>query len=102
MKITVLLPDGMFGYITNVCNCDKCKMRGQAEFELYDEKGNYIQHVKYSELKDKTIIDHYNPFDLCDLLHEKLIGRRKGLAERMNGYDGEIPKENPWGDELVD
>lgn len=25
MKITVLLPNGMFGYLTNVCNCDECK-----------------------------------------------------------------------------
>ena len=30
MKIPVLLPNGMFGYLTNVCNCDECKKRGQA------------------------------------------------------------------------
>lgn len=73
MKIPVLLPNGTFGYLTNVCNCDECKNRGQAEFELFDEKGRYIQHVKYSELKDREIIEHYNPYDLCDLLHEKLM-----------------------------
>ena len=83
MKITVLLPNGMFGYLTNVCNCDECKKRGQAEFQLFDEKGRYIQHVKYSELKDREIIEHYNPYDLCDLLHEKLISRKKSLSERF-------------------
>ena len=66
MKITVLLPNGMFGYLTNVCNCDECKKRGQAEFELFDEKGRYIQHIKYSELKDREIIQHYNPYDLSN------------------------------------
>ncbi|MDB7990527.1 hypothetical protein PND93_02870 [Faecalicoccus pleomorphus] len=102
MKIPVLLPNGMFGYLTNVCNCDECKKRGQAEFELFDEKGRYIQHVKYSELKDREIIEHYNPYDLCDLLHEKLISRNKSLSERFKGYDGEIPKEDPWGDRYAD
>lgn len=102
MKITVLLPNGMFGYLTNVCNCDECKKRGQAEFELFDEKGRYIQHVKYSELKDRGIIEHYNPYDLCDLLHEKLISRNESLSERFNGYEGEPPKEDPWGDRYAD
>ena len=85
-----------------VCNCDECKKRGQAEFELFDEKGRYIQHIKYSELKDKRIIEHYNPYDLCDLLHEKLISRNKNLSERFKGYDGETPKEDPWGDRYAD
>lgn len=102
MKIPVLLPDIKFGYLTNVCNCDECKKRGQVEFELLDEKGRYLKHVKYSDLKDTWIIKHYNPYDLCDLLHEKLISRDKSLSDRFKGYEGEIPKEDPWGDELVE
>lgn len=93
MKIPVLLPNSTFGYLTNVCNCDECKKRGQAEFELLDEKGRYIQHIKYSELKDREIIEHYNPYDLCDLLHEKLI--EKETTEKKI-------KDDPWGDRYAD
>lgn len=71
--MVVLLINGEFAYIKEVCNCDKCKERGEAEFKLEDEEGNYIDYIKFHEFNDKSIVKHYNPRDLCKLLHEKLM-----------------------------
>lgn len=71
--MTILLWNGEFAYITDVCNCDLCKARGEVEFTLVDENGKYIDMIKYHELDDSKIVKHYNPKDLCKLLHEKLL-----------------------------
>lgn len=71
--MVVLLANGEFAYIKEVCNCDNCKERGEAEFKLEDEEGNYIDYIKFHELNDQNIIKHYNPKDLCKLLHKKLM-----------------------------
>lgn len=69
----VLLANGEFAYITEICNCEKCKERGEAEFIIKDQDGNYIDCIKFHELDDSSIIRHYNHKDLCKLLHKKLM-----------------------------
>lgn len=69
----VLLANGEFAYITEVCNCEKCKERGEAEFRIEDKNGNYIDYIKFHELYDSNIVRYYNQKDLCELLHKKLM-----------------------------
>ena len=73
--MTILLANGEFAYITDVCNCDECKKRGEVEFKVVNENHEFIDYFKYSDLKDKSTVTHYNPKDLCELFHKKLIGK---------------------------
>lgn len=72
-KFTILLSNGEFAYIKDICICDNCKKRGEVEFMIVNENYKSIGYIKYHELNDKSIVSHYNPKDLCDLFHKKLI-----------------------------
>ena len=72
-RMTILLSNGEFAYIKDICICDNCKKRGEVEFMIVNENYKSIGYIKYHELNDKSIVSHYNPKDLCDLFHKKLI-----------------------------
>ena len=36
-----------FGYIDNICNCDRCKERGEAEVFINNLDGSYLDCIKY-------------------------------------------------------
>ena len=46
--------------------------------------------------------DFVKSMDLLEKLVNEHFKSKKTLNERMNGYKGEIPKDNPWGDRYVD
>lgn len=73
MKVTVQFVDGTLGHISEVCNCDRCKERGEAEFRVHDERGYGVDYIKFHELFDTDIIQRFNPYELCVMLHEKLM-----------------------------
>lgn len=77
MKVTVQLADGTLGHIKEVCNCDRCKERGEAEFRLHDERGYYVGYIKFHELFNTETIQRFNPYELCEMLHEKLIEKEE-------------------------
>ena len=46
--------------------------------------------------------DFVKSMDLLEKLVNEHFKSKKTLNERMNGYEGEIPKDNPWGDRYAD
>lgn len=46
--------------------------------------------------------DFVKSMDVLEKLVNEHFKSKKTLNERMNGYKGEIPKDNPWGDRYAD
>lgn len=46
--------------------------------------------------------DFVKSMDLLEKLVNEHFKSKKTLSERMDGYDGEIPKDNPWDDRYAD
>ena len=46
--------------------------------------------------------DFVKSIDVLEKLVNEHFKSKKTLNERMNGYKGEIPKDNPWGDRYAD
>ncbi len=52
MKHYIVFDDGRIGYIKNVCTCDACKQRNQAEMFINDLEGKYLDCIKTNEVSD--------------------------------------------------
>ena len=46
--------------------------------------------------------DFVKSMDVLEKLVNEHFKSKKTLNERMNGYEGETPKEDPWGDRYAD
>lgn len=67
-----------------------------------DELGyEKAEEVSIYGINDYPTLEKQGDIDVLRELIEEHFKDKKTLKERMNGYEGEIPKDNPWGDELV-
>jgi len=51
--IYILFSDLSIGTIKSICNCGKCKERGQVEIFIDELNGEYKDCIKFSDLFDK-------------------------------------------------
>lgn len=51
-KNYIIFNDGRVGTIRDICRCEKCKERNQAELFIDDLNGNYLDCIKTSDVKD--------------------------------------------------
>lgn len=55
-KYYVVLSNGCVGYVASICTCEKCKQRGEAEWFIYNIRGQYLDCIKHHELFDRNIV----------------------------------------------
>lgn len=75
--------EGLIQKITEICTCDRCKERGSLEFRIEDLEGEYVDYIKFDDLKHYIKnISHYkaglthknNLYEIIAMmLHEKLL-----------------------------
>lgn len=69
---------------------------------VLDELGyEKAEQVSWYGMNDYPTLEKQGDIDVLRELIEEHFKDKKTLKERMNVYEGEIPKDNPWGDELV-
>ena len=52
MKHYITFDDGRIGYIKNICTCDKCKERNQAEMFINDLEDKYLDCIKTNDINN--------------------------------------------------
>ena len=52
MKTYIVFSDGRVGYIKNICKCEKCKERGEAEIFINDLDDGYLDCIKANDVED--------------------------------------------------
>lgn len=66
-----------------------------ANLELQEYEGLYGRIKLVGDIR-------FNEYRVLRRLIKEHFEGTKALKERFDGYKGEQPKEDPWGDELVD
>lgn len=70
---------------------------------VLDELGyEKAEMVSWYGMNDYPTLEKQGDIDVLRELIEEHFKDKKNLEERFKDYKGEKPKENPWGDELVD
>jgi hypothetical protein len=98
-KNYIAFNDGRIGYIKDICTCERCKERGQAEMFIDDLNGNYLDCIKTNDVKDilyigtsllkaiASLVEYYNK-----LIETEKNGNRY-LQSVLNFYCNRIIRE---------
>ena len=68
-----------FGYVKNVCNCERCKERGEAEVFLNKLDDTYLDCIKYKE-----------GYNFCDEIIYFGNELNKAICKIQEYYDNKI------------
>ena len=60
------------------------------------------KEAEEENIKRPSWDDFVNSMDLLEKMIKEHFEDKKALKEEFKGYEGEIPKDNPWGDRYVD
>lgn len=73
----LVLSSGQVCKIKKICNCEKCKSRGQTEVFIDDLYGHYLDCIKYQDLFDRKVVLNlgYTLDDLTRLHSNEEINR---------------------------
>lgn len=98
-KSYITFNDGRIGYIKNICTCEKCKERGQAEIFIDDLDGVYLDCIKANDVLDALYIGESLSGAFASLIeyYKKIIEtEKKGnkyLQSIIDFYCNEIIKQ---------
>jgi hypothetical protein len=98
-KNYIAFNDGRIGYIQNICTCEKCKKRGQAEIFIKDLDDKYLDCIKTNDAQDIIYIGKSLSEAIASLVEHfnKLIdAEKKGnkyLQSVLDFYCNEVIKQ---------
>lgn len=70
---------------------------------VLDELGyEKAEMVSWYGMNDYPTLEKQGDIDVLRELIEEHFKDKKTLKERFDGFKGEIPKDNPWGDRYAD
>lgn len=98
-KNYIVFKDGRVGYIKDICTCNNCKARNQAEMFINDLDNVYMDCIEINNVKDilyigtslangiETLVEYYE-----SLIHTEKLGN-KFLQSVLNFYSKKIISE---------
>ena len=67
-KNYIIFNDGRIGKVKDICRCEKCKERNQAELFIDDLNGKYLDCIATSDVKDIIYIGESLTIGISELV----------------------------------